>query len=36
MSREANAISLKHHGNPAKPCRIRPAVGSFLNAKADP
>ena len=36
MSRKAKTSSQKHHGLPAQPCRIRPAVGPFLNAKTDP
>jgi len=36
MNREAKITSQKHHGLPAQPCRISPAVGPFLNAKTDP
>ena len=36
MNREGKITSQKHHGLPAQPCRIRPAVGPFLNAKTDP
>ena len=32
MNRTAKIISQKHHGLPAQPCGIRPAVGPFLNA----
>src|SRR5271166_2805201 len=36
VSRCATGTPKENHGNPAKPCRIRPATGPFFNAKAEP